>query len=215
MISHAVMEKIELGLSLGWSKRQTALYAGISADMLASLLARKAIGPFSHIQSNRGIVTKQWSKMNDHQSRLSQNSAGLTVDLRRDYLFFLYVAQMKQCFYTDKPLLFNQKLHDAISVDRVDQSQGYIEGNVVLTTSRMNTVKLDASLKEVELWMPKWFDRIQEQLPLLNGKVESIYSKYQEALTSTYSHVRAMQCEAIDYMDTNTNTVLFEFHGEK
>jgi hypothetical protein len=195
-----MLQKARLGLSLGWSVRQTALYTGISADTLAYQMKKPTFIHPTTVISNRDTIIKQWAKLNDHQTRIYNNTRGYEVDLPNDYLFFLYVAQMGKCFYTGTELKFNQTISNAISVDRVDQSKGYLEGNVVLTTVKINSVKLDATLEEMRTWMPKWAKAIEEDFsPLVDG-VQRLSQKYAVSKCFTQVRMKAIQCELLDYL---------------
>jgi transposase len=88
----------------------------------------------------------------------------LPFDLDADYLAELYTLQGGKCFYTDTPIacqtqLFKNK-HHSLSVDRVVPERGYTKGNIVLTTARINSVKSNLSLAEIESWMPGWHARL-------------------------------------------------------
>lgn len=52
------------------------------------------------------------------------------------------------------------KSHSAASVDRVDNSIGYLVGNVVLCTTKVNLIKRDVTLDEMKDWMPGWYQRV-------------------------------------------------------
>jgi hypothetical protein len=196
-----MLRKVQLGLSLGWSVRQTALYAGISADILAYQMKKPTFIYPTTVISNRDTIIKQWAKLNDHQTRIYNNTRGYEVNLPNDYLFFLYIAQMGRCFYTGTELKFNQAISNAISVDRVDQSKGYLEGNVVLTTVKINSVKLDATLEEMKLWMPKWASEIEEKLPFIQKKINYLFKKYVIVKNFRQVRIKAVQCEIIDFLN--------------
>ncbi len=47
----------------------------------------------------------------------------------------------------------------AISFYRIDNSKGYIIGNVVLCLLKVNTAKGDFTLEEMRDWMPRWYEK--------------------------------------------------------
>ena len=69
----------------------------------------------------------------------------------RDIAFNLSLTALKnlrrsrKCFYTGKP--FTEK--DGLSIDRVDNSKGYEDGNVVACLTSLNTKKGNLSVEEI------------------------------------------------------------------
>ncbi|QGJ93758.1 HNH endonuclease [Mycobacterium phage Hannaconda] len=106
----------------------------------------------------------EWRQRAGRRARI----AGVQFNLTVDYLTELYDRQGGTCFYTDVPLVIalgrGQRDRNAISVDRVDNRYGYIFGNVVLVSTRANTMKSDATLEEMAAWMPEWHRRAIEHL---------------------------------------------------
>lgn len=89
----------------------------------------------------------------------------ITFDLTKDFLINLYDFQKGKCFYTDETLhLMNGKgrLPTGLSIDRVDNEKGYHADNVVLCTSRFNTIKSNMTLEEIRKWMPAIYEKIEE-----------------------------------------------------
>lgn len=76
--------------------------------------------------------------------------------------FSLTVSQIKQlyrrktCAYTGVTFVNEQGHPLHRSFDRIDSSKGYIHGNVVACTSRINTLKGNATLAEVEQLVITW-----------------------------------------------------------
>jgi len=103
---------------------------------------------------------------------------GRTYDLPDNYLLALWRVQQETCFYTDKKLVISQSnpYMERISIDRVDTSKNYIPGNVVIASNRANTMKGNLSLEEIKEYLPLWYSRICERLPLLNLKVERAFN---------------------------------------
>jgi CRISPR/Cas system Type II protein with McrA/HNH and RuvC-like nuclease domain len=79
------------------------------------------------------------------------------------YLQALYDEQNGRCFYTDKEFEitvgegWNPR---ALSVDRVDPDRGYVVGNLVLCARRVNSIKQDMTIEELQEWVPSWYARI-------------------------------------------------------
>lgn len=85
-------------------------------------------------------------------------------DMTKFDLLKIYDLQKGKCFYTDEILHINSgkgRLPNSLSIDRVDNSKGYTKQNVVLCTSRFNTIKSNMSLEEVEKWMPPIYEKIK------------------------------------------------------
>jgi hypothetical protein len=88
---------------------------------------------------------------------------GMDFDLTPEFLVAMFERQQHQCFYTDDLLDISIGTNDkrrSIAVDRVDNERGYVQGNVVLCLSRVNSIKDDVSLDEMARWMPGWHERV-------------------------------------------------------
>ena len=70
----------------------------------------------------------------------------LDFQLTREYLDELFEKQDKKCVYTKYDLFFgNNQIRGTASLDRIDSSKGYIEGNVQWVHKDVNTIKWDLS----------------------------------------------------------------------
>ena len=73
----------------------------------------------------------------------------------KDYLISLWKKQDGKCYYTGLEMSLtgysdgNQK---AFTVDRIDSSKGYIDGNIALCCSIVNKMKQNLSLNELYDW---------------------------------------------------------------
>lgn len=112
--------------------------------------------------SNKNI--KSFLKSRYHQSKTRCRKLKIKFELTFDYFFNLYIHQNGNCFYTDVKMDVcthgKGKSRYSLSIDKIIPEKGYIEGNVVFCTNKMNTVKSDLTLEEIKRWMPEWYDRI-------------------------------------------------------
>jgi hypothetical protein len=116
-------------------------------------------------QVNRSLRTSIERFLGDRYQRLKRRCAqeGIPIEIDAAYLVSLYNRQEGKCFYTDIPLEWDeaQGLHrNALSIDKIIPSRGYIKGNVVLCIQRVNLAKNDFSLDEMKEWLPGWYQRI-------------------------------------------------------
>lgn len=85
------------------------------------------------------------------------------------YMLELFDFQKGLCFYSDDPINLSpsrrgddEGMKYSLSIDRIVPHLGYVKGNVVLCINRINTMKGNATLKELEKWHPKWYNRIMK-----------------------------------------------------
>lgn len=92
-------------------------------------------------------------------------SEGIAFTISKEDYLNQYNSQEGKCFYSDRIMVCKagNGLHtDSLSVDKIIPSKGYVLGNVVFCSNRVNSVKTDLSLKEIKEWMPGWYQRIMD-----------------------------------------------------
>jgi len=71
----------------------------------------------------------------------------LDVEITEQHLIELYKKQNGRCYWSNYPLnpndVFKKHCPQSISLDRLDDSRGYVPGNVVLTTRGENLGRKD------------------------------------------------------------------------
>lgn len=100
-----------------------------------------------------------------NRSKLRAVKKGITFTISKQEYINQFNLQNGLCFYTDELLIckVNNKLsRNSLSIDKIDPDKGYVKGNVVFTTHRINTCKNDLSLEEIQKWMPDWYKRIEK-----------------------------------------------------
>lgn len=74
---------------------------------------------------------------------------------------------MVYAFFTDEKMvckLGNGKHKNSLSIDKVVPNKGYVLGNFVFASNKINTCKNDLTLDEIKMWMPGWYLRIESFL---------------------------------------------------
>jgi hypothetical protein len=87
--------------------------------------------------------------------------------LTKEYLIDLYNKQNGLCFYSGINMTTIRGegfQRNQLSIDRIIPDKGYVEGNIVLCSRRINVIKNDLTLKELENWIPKWYEKIKKKL---------------------------------------------------
>lgn len=74
-------------------------------------------------------------------ARASAKQKGYTFSIDRDYLYTLWDIQNGMCSYTGWPMTFETHDQFLVSIDRIDSSFGYVEGNTQLTSWIVNRAK--------------------------------------------------------------------------
>lgn len=75
-------------------------------------------------------------------------SKAIEFNISKDYIETMYHNQKGRCFYSG--IEMSKELNDkfVLSLDRIDSKLGYIEGNVVLACSIINSMKLNIDTEE-------------------------------------------------------------------
>lgn len=68
-------------------------------------------------------------------------------NLTKEYIQKVLEKQNYKCYYTKVDLVVGSKLTNP-TIDRIDSSKGYVEGNIVVCTEVCNTMKNDLTMKE-------------------------------------------------------------------
>jgi hypothetical protein len=89
----------------------------------------------------------------------------IQYDIDYDYVMSILQRQNYKCFYSGKEMLLDGNREDhnySLSIDRVIPELGYVEGNVVFCVHKINLIKNNMTLKEIEEWTPKFYQKIVE-----------------------------------------------------
>lgn len=101
-----------------------------------------------------GECNKHWKGYKDismsYVTRLKNNARkrNLTFDVTIEFLWELFIKQNRQCALSGIPLQFRSRVAKSdgnASLDRIDSTKGYIEGNVQWVDKDINSIKSDYS----------------------------------------------------------------------
>jgi hypothetical protein len=81
----------------------------------------------------------------------------LQFNITQQYIWDLFLKQDRKCAFTDIEIFFPKQFRDVwtASLDRIDSSKGYIEGNVQWVHKDINVMKQDMSDEEFIEWCKK------------------------------------------------------------
>jgi hypothetical protein len=107
----------------------------------------KEITTENEFDSSKGKLTDLDVAKKMLNLKQSADSRNIKFDLSFNTL--KKMMEQKKCFYTGRQ--FDTKGDYALSIDRIDNKLGYIEGNVVACTVEINRKKTDITLDEIEM----------------------------------------------------------------
>lgn len=106
---------------------------------------------------------KSWERFVRHlcnRKRTKQKETGHEFNLSNEYCISILEKQKYLCAFSGEPLILTGAGREVSSLDRVDNSKGYVEGNVVWVKYKYNIVKNDLTLEEFKTHLPKWYKRV-------------------------------------------------------
>jgi hypothetical protein len=110
-----------------------------------------------------------------HKLGAAQNRAkkkGMAFDLDVPFLLDIYDLQGNVCGYSKGLMTMEQgkgRGPNACSIDRFDNTLGYLQTNIILCTWKANTAKTDFSLDEILIYMPFFYFQAM-QFPWIKNK---------------------------------------------
>jgi hypothetical protein len=95
-------------------------------------------------------TTEKYERVTDYEIakklvQLKQSATHRNLDFNLSFVTVKRLMLAKTCFYTGAK--FSKEIER--SVDRVDSSSGYVEGNVVPCTTQINTKKANLTHEEI------------------------------------------------------------------
>lgn len=107
----------------------------------------KTTVPNEEVIEERGKITDLEVAKKMLNLKQSADSRNIKFDL--SFLTLKGLMEQKKCFYTGRA--FEGKGDLALSIDRIDNKIGYVDGNVVACTVEINRKKTDITIEEIEM----------------------------------------------------------------
>lgn len=92
--------------------------------------------------------------MNSRVSNIRRKGVIFSKNLK-NHLIELWDKQNNKCYYTGIEMVlhgYKENVRNSMTIDRIEPSKGYVEGNIVLCCSIVNKIKQDLSLEELLNW---------------------------------------------------------------
>lgn len=80
---------------------------------------------------------------------LKQSADSRNIKFDLSFTTLKELMEQKKCFYTGR--ILEPKGDFSLSIDRIDNKLGYVEGNVVACTVDINRKKTDITIEEIEM----------------------------------------------------------------
>lgn len=107
---------------------------------------------------------------NYNRSKLRAKKINIPFSITKNQYIEQYHKQNGLCFYTDELMICEYgtgKHKNSLSIDKIIPEKGYVIGNFVFASNKINTCKNDLTLDEIKKWMPDWHNRINNFLLLI------------------------------------------------
>ena len=110
----------------------------------------KSCGCLKKIKTIHGeIPISLWTIINSHAKKRK-----ILLSITPKYIWELYLKQNKKCAMSGVEISFKKRYieYSTASLDRIDSSKGYVEGNVQWVHKWVNLMKSDMTIKEFKHW---------------------------------------------------------------
>lgn len=107
-------------------------------------------------KSGYGLHSKTaWASRLKRNSKDSSKKKGLSSSMDKRKILSMFDDQNGKCYWTNIPMRISNKPKDLFqpSIDRLDCSKGYIDGNCVLSTMAANYARNDSTPEEFQEWI--------------------------------------------------------------
>lgn len=83
--------------------------------------------------------------------KIQQSAQNRDIDFDLSFSEVKRLLSVKKCFYSGKELDNDEKSENQRTFDRIDNTKGYVNGNVVACTKKINHLKGNMTIEEIKL----------------------------------------------------------------
>jgi len=172
---------------------------GKEISAIGSLVVRgKKISCGCLRRNKKGEIVKAYKDYEDipgdfiHRLNMQAKKRGLNVSVGIEYLWRVFIAQNRRCVFSNALLFFNfYKIRDTVyapnaSLDRIDSSKGYVEGNVQWVHKTINIMKSNMSDEEF-IW---WCDRVTNNCLGVRDMKFTMATMHEERITDIGEEIK-------------------------
>lgn len=122
---------------------------------------KKSCGCLTHQIGNKSLTWKGYGELSkSHFSKIIREAKSRNLEFNIDikFLWELYLKQNKKCALSGEYIIFRSQVHISdgnASLDRIDSSKGYIEGNVQWVHKDINFMKQNLPENKFFEWCKK------------------------------------------------------------
>ena len=90
----------------------------------------------------------------------AQSSAQRNTPFMLTFIEYKRLMHTRNCYYSGVELTFEQCKDNTFTLDRIDADYGYVNGNVVACSNKMNQKKKDLTMEELRMIFKKLKKRL-------------------------------------------------------
>ena len=87
--------------------------------------------------------------------RIIKSGGSRDIEVNLTFAELKKVLKTKKCFFTGVVLDYEENSPNQLTVDRLDNDKGYVNGNIVACSKEFNEIKGNITLKNIEILYTK------------------------------------------------------------
>tara|TARA_R110000796_G_scaffold159388_3_gene276185 strand:- start:11092 stop:11433 length:342 start_codon:yes stop_codon:yes gene_type:complete len=91
--------------------------------------------------------------------KISHSGNSRNIEVKLTFNALKKVMKTRKCFFTGVLLNFEENDANQLTIDRLDNDKGYIDGNIVACSKEFNQIKGCLTLSQIELMYTKLVSR--------------------------------------------------------
>jgi hypothetical protein len=88
-----------------------------------------------------GEISAAWWARIAHSAAGNKMRRKILLEVDKEYAWELFLKQGGKCYFTNQPLKLCKGIANTASIDRIDNEQGYVKGNIRWVHKHINIMK--------------------------------------------------------------------------